>query len=226
MAELPTTVAELHERCIASGKYPLLSGATRLVPGHGNPHSEIMFIGEAPGADEDKNGIPFVGRAGKFLDELLNSIGLKREDIYITNMVKCRPPNNRDPEESELLQYKAWLDWEIKLINPKVFVPLGRFALAKFVPGVQISKVHGKAFRREGKIYFVMYHPAVALYKGSMREVMLEDFKGLRKILDGDESGVEDLSDPVSEIKELMHKKSPESDPKSAQEKSKPLKLI
>ncbi len=223
MAELPTTVAELHEKCISSGKYPLFPGATRLVPGHGNPDAEIMFIGEAPGADEDKNGIPFVGRAGKFLDELLNSINVKREEVYITNMVKCRPPENRDPEEDEIKLYKAWLDWEIKLIQPKVIVPLGRFALAKFVPGVKISQVHGQAFRREGLVFFVMYHPAVALYKGSMREVMLEDIKGLRQILDGDEGRVHGLEDPVAEIKELMTKK---KTPQQAEESDKPLKLI
>jgi DNA polymerase len=130
---------------MGSGKYPLFPGATRLVPGHGNPAASIMFIGEAPGGDEDKHGIPFVGRAGKFLNELLGSIGLEREDVYITNMVKCMPPNNRDPEEGEIKQYKAWLDWEISLIQPKVFVPLGRFALGKFLPGRSISAMHGKS---------------------------------------------------------------------------------
>lgn len=199
---------ELHTKCINSGKYPLLPGATRLVPGYGNPHAEIMFIGEAPGADEDKNGIPFVGRAGKFLDELLASIGVNRAEVYITNMVKCRPPENRDPTDAEILQYQAWLDWEIKLIKPKVFVPLGRFAMAKFLPGLKISQVHGKAFSRGGKTYFVMYHPAVALYKGSMREVMLEDIKLLKDILAGDTSKVEGMSDSVEEIKQLMQKQS------------------
>ncbi|MBL8015570.1 MAG: uracil-DNA glycosylase [Candidatus Doudnabacteria bacterium] len=206
------TISELHQRCIDSGKYPLFPGASRLVPGHGNPHAKLMFIGEAPGADEDKNGIPFVGRAGKFLDELLGSIGLKREDIYITNMVKCRPPGNRDPEDREIALYRAWLDWEIKLIEPQVFVPLGRFAMAKFLPGLKISQVHGKAFRRLGKIYFVMYHPAVALYKGSMREVMLEDIKLLKDILAGDESKVEDLVTAIDEVKALLHKDSGGSD--------------
>ena len=182
------------------------TGATRIVPGWGNPKADIMFIGEAPGAVEDKLGKPFVGPAGKFLDELLASIGLKREEVYITNMVKVRPPANRDPEEAELEAYRPWLDEEISIINPKVFVPLGRFAMGKFLPGQSISKVHGKAFRRGGKVYFVMYHPAVALYKGSMREVMLEDMEGLKRILDGDDSHVENLGDPVNEIADLMQK--------------------
>lgn len=200
------TLSELHQKCIASGKYPLFPGATRLVPGHGNPNARIMFIGEAPGADEDKNGIPFVGRAGKFLDELLASINLKREDIYITNMVKCRPPNNRDPEDDEIKLYRAWLDWEIKLIEPEVIVPLGRFALAKFLPGVKISQVHGKVFKRAERIYFVMYHPAVALYNGSMRGVMSEDFKNLKPVLEGNLGEVEELESPADEIKELLKK--------------------
>ena len=153
MAEPPKSIAELHEKCIASGRYPLFPGATRLVPGHGNPHAEIMCIGEAPGADEDKQGIPFVGRAGQFFNELLANIGLNREDIYISNMVKCRPPGNRDPEEAEIKLYKPWLDWEIKLINPKIFIPLGRFALGRFLPGAKISAVHGKIMRRQGKIF-------------------------------------------------------------------------
>lgn len=204
------TVEELHQKCISSGKYPLFPGATRLVPGHGNPDADIMFIGEAPGAAEDKNGIPFVGRAGKFLDELLESIEVNREDVYITNMVKCRPPDNRDPEEDEIQLYKKWLDFEIDLIKPKVFVPLGRFALGKFIPGKRISDIHGDAFRTDGKVYFTMYHPAVALYKGSMREVLLEDIKGLKKILDGDESRVEDLGvevdKTIEEVKKLLVK--------------------
>lgn len=182
------------------------TGATQIVPGWGNPKAEIMFIGEAPGATEDKLGKPFVGPAGKFLDELLASIGIKREDVYISNMIKVRPPGNRDPEEEEIEAYRPWLDEEISIINPKVFVPLGRFALGKFVPGQSISKVHGKAFKRGGKVFFVMYHPAVALYNGSMRKVMLEDMKGLRRILDGDQSFVEDLGDPAGEIKDLIQK--------------------
>jgi len=184
----------------------LATGATQAVPGWGNPNAEIMFIGEAPGAVEDKLAKPFVGPAGKFLDQLLASIGLKREEVYITNMVKVRPPGNRDPEESELEAYKPWLDEEIQMINPKVFVPLGRFALGKFLPGQSISKVHGQAFKREGKIYFVMYHPAVALYNGSMRQVMLADMKGLKKILDNDLSDVQEPGEKVNEIKEMMEK--------------------
>ncbi len=228
MAEPPHSIAELHEKCIASGRYPLFPGATQLVPGHGNPHAQIMCIGEAPGADEDKKGIPFVGRAGQFFNELLDGIGLSREDIYITNMVKCRPPDNRDPEEEEIQLYKPWLDWEIRLIKPKIFIPLGRFALAKFLPGVKISQVHGKAFRRGGNIFFVMYHPAVALYNGSMRPILQKDFEVLDKILHGDEGMVEDMtdeaSDTVKEIQELLHPKT--NSPDRSQESEKPKSLF
>ncbi|HEC63937.1 MAG TPA: uracil-DNA glycosylase [bacterium] len=180
--------------------------ATQVVPGHGNPDADIMFIGEAPGAKEDAQGKPFVGPAGKFLDELLKSIDLKREDVWISNMVKVRPPENRDPEEDEIQEYKPWLDEEIEIIDPKVFVPLGRFALGKFIPGQQISKVHGKGFKRGGKLYFAMYHPAAALYKGSMRSVLIDDMQNLKRILEGDESLVESLEDTVSEVQELLKK--------------------
>ncbi len=204
------TLKELHNNCIKSGKYPLLPGATQLVPGHGNPNAEIMFIGEAPGKDEDTQGIPFVGRAGKFFNELLESIELKREDVYISNMVKSRPPDNRDPLESEIKTFKPWLDWEIKLIKPKVFVPLGRYALSYFLPIGKISQLHGKVFKRDGRIFFAMYHPAAALYNGSMRSVLLEDFKVLKKIISGEKFEIEDQdvhqSKAVLEIKALLDK--------------------
>ncbi len=195
---------ELQQKCIASSKYPLMPGATQLVPGYGNAHADIMLIGEAPGASEDANGIPFVGRAGKILDELLDSIGLIRSDIYISNMVKCRPPQNRDPTDSEILLYKPWLDWEIKLIQPKVIVPLGRFAMSKFIPGKKISKVHGQVFVKGSRTFFLMYHPAIALYNPSKKEVLLEDFAKLKLLLlgkGGEHTEVEDS--PVSNLAEI-----------------------
>jgi DNA polymerase len=199
-------LAKIPEKYDSITKKLLSQQATQVVPGHGNPDAKIMFIGEAPGAKEDKLGKPFVGPAGKFLDELLDSIGLKREDVWISNMIKVRPPDNRDPEESEILEYKPWLDEEIQIIDPKVFVPLGRFAMGKFIPGQQISKVHGKAFRREGKVYFLMYHPAAALYNGSMRQTLLDDMQNLKRVLDGDDSLVENLDDTISEIKQILDK--------------------
>lgn len=182
---------EFYKNCLACQRCPLRKSATQVVPGKGNINSSIMFIGEAPGAKEDQTGEPFVGSAGKFLDVMLASIDLRREDIYIANMLKCRPPQNREPEDFEKETCRNWLDTQIEIINPKIFIPLGRHALGKFVPGIQISKAHGKFFICEvneslikGKIVFASYHPAVALYNGSMRNVLLEDFKNLKKIIE------------------------------------------
>lgn len=180
------SIEELNKDCLKCNRCALRNlVATRVVPGEGNPHAQIMFIGEGPGVNEDKIGRPFVGAAGKFLDVLLESIGLKREDIFIANMVKCRPPENRDPTEEEKEICSYWLDEQIRIINPKVFVPLGRHALHKFLPEVTISTAHGKLFKEQGKIIFAMYHPAVALYNGSMRQTLLDDFKVLKKFIDG-----------------------------------------
>lgn len=193
------TLEELHKQCKQCNNCGLRSGATQVVPGEGSDKAEIMFIGEGPGKVEDELGRPFVGPAGKFLDELLKSIGLKREEVFIANMIKCRPPENRDPREDEMETCRDWLDKQIEIIDPKVFVPLGRYALARFLPSAVISKEHGKLYGRNGKVYFVMYHPAVVLYKGSMREVLLEDFKNLRKFLDGKIKPMS-LEDVVSNI--------------------------
>ncbi|MDD3661932.1 MAG: uracil-DNA glycosylase [Candidatus Dojkabacteria bacterium] len=194
------TLEELNAEAKLCARCRLREGATQVVPGEGSAHAEIMFIGEGPGAVEDKTGRPFVGPAGKFLDELLKSIGLVRGDIFITNMVKCRPPENRDPRDDEMeICTSSWLEPQIKLINPKVFVPLGRHALHKFLPGAVISKEHGELYERGGLVYFVMYHPAVALYNGSYRKVLLDDFKTLREFLDGAVEP-ETLNDAVSDI--------------------------
>jgi DNA polymerase len=180
-----SNIEELHKSCKLCEKCPLRKTATQVVPGEGNPHADIMFIGEGPGKVEDKLGRPFVGPAGKFLDQLLESIGLLRKDIFIANTVKCRPPNNRDPFDSEKEACQPWLDEQIRLINPKVFVPLGRHALHKFLPDISITSAHGKFYQHCGKVVFAMYHPAVALYNGSMRAVLLKDFQNLKLYLDG-----------------------------------------
>lgn len=166
--------------------------ATQVVPGEGSENAEIMFIGEGPGATEDKLGRPFVGPAGRFLDIMLESIGLKRSDVYIANMVKCRPPQNRDPFDDEKSACAPWLDEQIRLINPRVFVPLGRHALHKFLPDVTISTAHGRFFESEGRVVFAMYHPAVALYNGGMRKTLLEDFQNLKKYLDAGSDVIND----------------------------------
>lgn len=170
-------------------KCELRKTATRAVFGKGNPDSQIIFIGEAPGKSEDEQGVPFVGAAGKFLAEMLNSIGLKREDIYITNIVKYRPPNNRDPlpEEKELCN--EWLINEIKIISPKLIVFLGRHSMTRFFPTEKISEIHGKLLIKNtdefGKQAFMpLYHPAAALYNGGMRETLIKDFKKIKVALE------------------------------------------
>lgn len=153
-----------------------------------------MFIGEAPGAEEDKQGRPFVGAAGKFLNEMLGMIGLKREDVFIANVLKCRPPGNRDPMPEEVAACWPWLLEQIKMIKPKLIVLLGRHAMERFLPNQKISKIHGTAVRREiegiGKqVFYALYHPAAALYQGSLREVLVKDFKKIPKVLAAIEKG-------------------------------------
>ncbi|OGI89417.1 hypothetical protein A2911_02520 [Candidatus Nomurabacteria bacterium RIFCSPLOWO2_01_FULL_40_15] len=162
--------------------------AIQAVPGDGNPDAEIVFIGEAPGKSEDEQGRPFVGSAGKFLAEMLTEIKLKREDIYITNIVKYRPPNNRDPLPEEKASCREWLEGELEIIEPKLIVLLGRHAMNNFFPTEQISRAHGKLLVKKfpnisTKYFFALYHPAAALYNGSMREVLMEDFKKIPKVL-------------------------------------------
>lgn len=162
--------------------------ATQAVPGAGSPDAGIVFIGEAPGRSEDKLGIPFVGAAGKFLDEMLELINLKRDEIYITNIVKYRPPNNRDPLPEEKSACRNWLLGELKIIKPKLIIFLGRHAMNNFFPELQISNAHGKLLIKKfagisTKYFFPLYHPAAALYDGSMREVLKEDFKKIPKVL-------------------------------------------
>lgn len=162
--------------------------ALHVVPGVGSATARLLFVGEAPGKKEDETGEPFVGAAGKFLNEMLASIGLNRNDIYITNVVKYRPPNNRDPLPEEVTACWPWLRAQVELINPEIIILLGRHALERFVPGKHISVEHGKAFRRTVPnlgtyVFFALYHPAAALYNGSMRETLMKDFQKIPKIL-------------------------------------------
>jgi len=157
----------------------------RLVFGVGDPHARLMFIGEAPGKNEDLTGEPFVGAAGKFLDELLASIGIERSQVYIANMVKCRPPGNRDPEALEIETCAPFLARQIELITPDVVATLGRFA-AHYMLGVTtpITALRGKLYHRDGRQIVPVFHPAAALYDGSKREVLFDDFKRIRTVLD------------------------------------------
>ncbi|HSX14439.1 MAG TPA: uracil-DNA glycosylase [Candidatus Saccharimonadales bacterium] len=162
----------------------LASSATQLVFADGSPDSKIVFIGEAPGAKEDAQGKPFVGAAGQFLNEMLESIGLKREQVYITNIVKYRPPGNRDPEPSEIEAFMPYLRRQIDIIKPKLIVFLGRHAMSAILPELKISQVHGQPKRKDGQVYLPLFHPAAALYNGSMRETLMEDFAKIPKILE------------------------------------------
>ena len=173
-------------------KCTLSKTRTYAVPGEGSLDSKILFVGEAPGSNEDKQGRPFVGRAGKILDELLKSINLRREDVYIANILKCRPPQNRNPNRDEIELCTDYLDSQIDLINPFIIVPLGNFSyqyiFEKYgLSNDKISKVHGKIFKKQtlqGILYFIpMYHPAVATYNPNKKDELLHDFKSLQSIL-------------------------------------------
>jgi DNA polymerase len=182
-------LAELHEKIKKCSLCRLCElGATQAVPGDGNFSSEILFIGEAPGRDEDIQGKPFVGAAGKFLNTMLGEIGLKREDIFITNVVKHRPPENRDPLPDEIEACWPYLEEQVRLIKPKLIVTLGRHAMGRFLPGLKISEVHGQAKRTKGiwsekQVFMPMYHPASALYNPGLRETLIHDMKKIPIIL-------------------------------------------
>jgi uracil-DNA glycosylase family 4 len=156
---------------------------TQAVPGEGPEDAEIMFIGEGPGFNEDRTGRPFVGAAGKFLDQLLGAAGLKREEVFIANVVKCRPPNNRDPMPDEIAACGTWLDRQIELIKPEVIVTLGRHSMNRFIPGATISRIHGVPREVDGITVVPMFHPAAALHQERYRSLILADFQKLPEIL-------------------------------------------
>ncbi|MFH1284365.1 MAG: uracil-DNA glycosylase [Candidatus Peregrinibacteria bacterium] len=169
-------------------KCPLHKGRKNAVPGEGSENAEVLFIGEGPGREEDLQGRPFVGAAGRLLTELIESIELKREDVFIVNVVKCRPPNNRDPFPEEIKTCWPYLEAQIKTIKPKLIVTLGRHSMGRFLPGLKISEVHGRPKRANGiwqerQVYLPLFHPAVALYDPKKKEVLLEDFKKIPLIL-------------------------------------------
>ncbi len=163
---------------------PLSSTRLKTVPGEGPADSPIMLIGEGPGHNENQQGKPFVGQAGFFLDELLAQAGLKREDVFITNVVKCRPPGNRDPQPEELSACRKYLDAQIEAINPRIIVTLGRFSMARFIDNGKISRIHGQVHHVEGRLVVTMYHPAAALHQPALKTALLEDFAQLRRLLD------------------------------------------
>ena len=177
------TLSELHDQIRVCQRCALSKGRTNAVPGVGPATAEIMLIGEAPGFHEDRQGLPFVGPAGKFLDELLGSAGVKREEVYIANVIKSRPPGNRDPLPEEIEACRPWLDAQIEIIKPKVIVTLGRFSMARWFPKASISRIHGQPKRIGGVIYVPMLHPAAALHQAQYRPLLIADFQKLPLML-------------------------------------------
>ena len=167
---------------------PLAKERLNAVPGEGPAQVDILFIGEAPGFHEDRQAKPFVGRSGQFLTDLIEAAGLKREEVFITNVVKCRPPNNRDPLPEELSACQLFLDEQIALLQPKVIVTLGRISMAKFVEGGRISAIHGRTHNVNDRKVVTMYHPAAALHQPALRQTLLEDFSKLKKFINTEEN--------------------------------------
>jgi len=178
-----SALSELYEEIALCHQCELAKYRTRVVPGEGAENAEIMFIGEAPGWHEDQQGRPFVGPAGLYLDQLLASIGLKREQVYIANVIKCRPLGNRDPLPTEIRNCRKWLERQIELIHPKMIVTLGRYSMAMFFPGKSISKIHGTAQKQGNIIYYAMYHPAAALHQQSLRQTIEADMLKIPSLL-------------------------------------------
>ena len=182
--EVPTAFTELYEEIADCPRCDLARTRTHTVPGSGPAPCDLMFVGEGPGQREDELGLPFVGRSGQFLDDLLAGIGRSRRDVYVTNVVKCRPPANRDPLPSEMTACADYLERQIAGVRPRVVATLGRFSMARWFPGERISQIHGQARTFDGLTVVPMYHPAAALRDGSLRAVMHQDFAQLPALLD------------------------------------------
>ena len=178
-----SALSELNEQVARCQLCEIAKSRTMAVPGEGAGDAEVIFIGEAPNWHEDQQGRPFVGPAGQYLEQLLASIGLKREQVYITNVIKTRPPGNRDPLPAEVQNCRKWLERQIEIIHPKIIITLGRYSMAIFFPGKSISKIHGTAQKRDGIIYFAMYHPAAALHQQSLRQAIEADMRKIPTLL-------------------------------------------
>jgi DNA polymerase len=178
-------LSDLHEhiRSHRGCGFAICEEAINLVPGEGPEGAEVMLVGEAPGRSEDEQGRPFVGRAGMLLDELLAEAGLARGDVFITNVVKARPPGNRDPTRAEVEHWMPVLEAQLALVAPRLVVPLGRHALAHFAPGARIGEVHGRAVSERGRELFPLYHPAAALRSTKLREALFADARALGALL-------------------------------------------
>ena len=188
---------ELYQEITGCTKCGLSQGRTNAVPGEGAQDADIMFIGEAPGFYEDRDGRPFIGQAGKLLDEMLAKIGLDRKDVYITNMVKCRPPDNRDPLPTELSSCAPYLDRQIEIISPRVIVCLGRFSFSKFFPGESISKARGKPRDWKNIKIYPMYHPAAALHNPRLKPAIEKDFRNLPALIEQVNQAIQSDPEPA-----------------------------
>lgn len=177
-------LANLCHQMLTCQECGLAQGRTLVVPGEGPHDAEIMFVGEAPGFQEDRQGRPFVGPAGQLLEQLLAVIGLKRNQVYICNVIKCRPTDNRDPLPAEIASCKHWLDDQLRIVQPKIIVTLGRFSMSRWFPGQSISRIHGRHIQQEGRIIFPMYHPAAALHQQNLRGALEDDIKKLPALLE------------------------------------------
>ena len=182
---------------------PLHRGRTKAVPGAGPVDAQIMLIGEGPGFHEDRQGLPFVGAAGQLLDELLAGIGILRAEVYITNVVKCRPPQNRDPLPAEITACGSYLDEQLALIKPRVVITLGRFSMARWFPNAKISAIHGRAKSIGGVLYIPMLHPAAALHQPAWREQLEEDFRKIPVYLQQAEAADEGPADEPPAAQQL-----------------------
>ena len=178
-----SALSELNQEIALCQLCEIAKYRNKVVPGEGAEEADIMFVGEAPGWHEDQQGRPFVGPAGQYLDQLLASINLHRKQVYIANVIKCRPQGNRDPLPSEILNCRPWLERQIELIHPKIIVTLGRYSMAMFFPNKSISKIHGTAQKGDKIIYYAMYHPAAALHQPSLRRAIEEDMLRIPSLL-------------------------------------------
>jgi DNA polymerase len=178
-----SALSELYREIALCQQCEIAKCRTRVVPGEGAEDADILFIGEAPGWHEDQQGRPFVGPAGQYLDELLASINLNREQVYIANVIKCRPSGNRDPLPVEIHNCRQWLDRQIELIHPRMIVTLGRYSMAMFFPGKSISIIHGSTQKQDNVIYYAMYHPAAALHQQSLRQTIEADMLKIPSLL-------------------------------------------
>ena len=190
----PITITALEHTISRCEKCSLSKSRNRTVPGEGDYNAQVMVVGEAPGSNEDKTGRPFAGRAGNLLNELLSSVGIKRSQIYITNMLKCRPPSNRDPQQTEIDSCEPYLALQISLIQPSVIITLGRFSFSNFFPGIPLSKARGIVREWNGIKILPVYHPAAALYNPGLKPKLLQDFQKITSLININESSASEQS--------------------------------